>query len=301
VKLRKQISFLILFIFLLPISAKSQEYFSPTNILKFADYLYQQREYLRAAVEYQRYLTTIAPNDSVLYALGLSYKRAKKLSAAEAAFRQIPARFRGSLLIPKAYLQTGFLWVVREESGKISFFQQNRLQTIRPQSVRQALQTLFGVPLLLSNQFSQAQVYYKKLDHPDFSETERPFVKAFQKLAVSGAKIKRKKPILAGALSAVIPGLGRFYVGRPGDGLYSLVFIGISGYSAYRGFSRNGLRSGRGWVLGGLTTALYLGNVYGSYLSAKIVNQKRKNDFRTQVVLQLDLWQSAHHLDTFLR
>jgi len=299
--MKNRITFLLVHVFLIGSSAWGQEYFAPKNILKFADYLYQQHEYLRAAVEYQRYLTTIAPNDSILYALGLSYKRAKKWSSAEAAFQQIPARFRGSLLIPKAYLQTGFLWVVQDEAKKISSFQRSRLRTIRPQPVRQALQTLFGVPLLLHNRFSRAQTYYRELNRPDFSEKELPFVKAFQKLAISGTKITRKKPVLAGALSALVPGLGRFYVGRPGDGLYSLVFIGISGYSAYRGFSRYGLRSGRGWLLGGLTTALYLGNVYGSYLSAKIVNQKREHDFRTQVVLQLDLWQSAHHLDAFLR
>lgn len=299
--MKKQLFFLILFILLLPISAKPQEYFSPRNILKFADYLYRQHDYLRAAAEYQRYLTMISPNDSVFYALGLSYEKARKLSAAEAAFAQIPAGFKRSLLLPKAVLQMSFLWVVQNDTAKISAFERLQHPGFRPKLVHQALQPLFGVPLLLNGEIPRAKVYFRKLNRPDFSKAELPFVKAFEKLAVSGEKIKRKKPILAGAFSAILPGLGRFYVGRPGDGLYSMVFIGISGYSAYRGFARHGVRSGRGWILGGLTTALYLGNVYGSYLSAKIVNEKREHEFRTQVVLQLDLWHSAHHLGEFIR
>ena len=298
--MKKQVLILLLFGFLFPVSAKSQDYFSPRNMLKFADYLYRQQEYLRAAVEYQRYLTTVAPQDSVFYALGLAYKKARKLSAAEQAFRQIPVRFRGSSLVPRAYLQTGFLWVVQDDTAKIARFRQTRLTALKPPNTKEALQTIFGVPLLLHGKFSRAQSYFKQFDRPDFSATDLPFVKTFEKLATSGQKIRRKNPITAAALSAIVPGLGRLYVGRPGDGLYSFVFIGISGFSAYRGFARQGLHSGRGWVLGGLTAALYLGNVYGSYLSAKIVNQKREHDFRTQVVLQLDLWHSTHRLDAFL-
>ncbi len=301
VQLKKQLFVLILFVFLLPASARSQEYFSPKNILKFADYLYEQEDYLRAAAEYQRYLTTVSPKDSVLYTLGLSYEKAKKFSAAEAAFSQIGVHFPGSTLFSRAMLQTGFLWVLQNDTLKIRSFQVERLLSVQPLTTRQALQTVFGVPFLVNGRFGEARAYFRQLNRPDFSKKELPFVQAFEKLAVSGQKIGRKEPVLAGALSALLPGLGRLYTGRVGDGLYSMFFIGISGYSAYRGFARSGVRSGRGWILGSLTTALYLGNVYGSYLSAKIVNQKREHDFRTQVVLQLDWWHAAHHLGEFIR
>ena len=297
--MKKPFPFLILFVLLLPISAKSQEYFSPRNILKFADYLYRQHDYLRAAAEYERYLTTISPKDSVFYTLGLSYKNAQKWPPAEKAFEQIPARFGGSLLRPRALLQMGFLWVLQNDTARIGEFQEKKLPDLAPVRTRQALQTVLGVPLLLNGRFRLAASYFEKLNRPDFSQEDKPFVRNFEKLAVLGGKIRRKNPFLAGTLSAIWPGLGRFYTGRPGDGLYSMVFIGLSGYSAYRGFSRHGLRSGRGWILGSLTAALYLGNVYGSYLSAKIVNEKRVHDFRTKVVLQLDLWHSAHHLGEF--
>jgi len=46
------------------------DYFGSANILKFADYLYENGDYLRAAGEYQRYLFSIpssAGSDSIYY------------------------------------------------------------------------------------------------------------------------------------------------------------------------------------------------------------------------------------------
>lgn len=291
----------ILLVLILTIPAGAQDYFAPHNILKFADYLYRQGDYSRSAAEYQRYLITVGADDSVFYSAALAYKKARNLTAAETYFSEIPREFRGSPLLSRAYLQMGFLWVVQDARHRIAFFRKVRLAELNPVSTRQALQTIFGVPFLIHYQFARANTYYRLLNTPGFSPQEIPFVRKFKTLAAEGAKIKKKNPWTAGFLSAIVPGLGRFYAGRPGDGLYSMLFIGLSGFSAYRGFSRQGIHSGRGWILGGLTSALYLGNVYGSYLSAKIMNQKRRDDFRTQVILQLDLWHSAHRLDDPVR
>jgi len=64
------------------------DYFSSENILKFADHLYKNGDYLRAAGEYQRYLFSIprsASSDSIYYRmiraifLGKDYQRCNQL------------------------------------------------------------------------------------------------------------------------------------------------------------------------------------------------------------------------------
>jgi len=95
--------------------------------------------------------------------------------------------------------------------------------------------------------------------------------------------LPRKSPWLAGALSAVIPGLGRVYLGRVGDGVMSFVLVGVTGALAAQGFYDEGRSSVRGWILGSVAALLYLGNVYGSAVGA-IVQRRDAEDALMQEI-----------------
>jgi hypothetical protein len=82
---------------------------------------------------------------------------------------------------------------------------------------------------------------------------------------------------LAMAMSTIVPGTGRFYTGDWKDAIISMITIGVTGYQAYRGFTIKGTKSAYGWVYGTIATGFYLGNIYGSFSSAKRYN-KRKSE-----------------------
>ncbi len=82
--------------------------------------------------------------------------------------------------------------------------------------------------------------------------------------------LPRKSPLLAAALSMVIPGLGRVYLGRWPDGLLSFLLVGTTAALAAQGFYEEGRGSVRGWILGGVAALLYAGNVYGSAVGAVV-------------------------------
>ncbi len=82
--------------------------------------------------------------------------------------------------------------------------------------------------------------------------------------------LPRKSPLLAGALSAVVPGLGRVYIGRWQDGLVSFLLVGLSAVLSAQGFYEEGSHSVRGWILGSAGALLYVGNVYGSAVGAVV-------------------------------
>jgi TM2 domain-containing membrane protein YozV len=82
--------------------------------------------------------------------------------------------------------------------------------------------------------------------------------------------LPRKSPVLAAALSMVVPGLGRVYIGRWPDGLMSFLLIGTTAFLAGQGFYAEGEGSVRGWILGGVAGLLYAGNVYGSAVGAVV-------------------------------
>ena len=82
--------------------------------------------------------------------------------------------------------------------------------------------------------------------------------------------LPRKSPLLAAALSMVVPGLGRVYLGRWPDGLLSFLLVGTTAALAAQGFYQEGQGSVRGWILGGVAALLYAGNVYGSAVGAVV-------------------------------
>ena len=95
--------------------------------------------------------------------------------------------------------------------------------------------------------------------------------------------LPRKSPLLAAALSMVVPGLGRVYLGRWPDGLLSFLLVGTTATLAAQGFHEEGQGSVRGWILGGVAALLYAGNVYGSAVGA-VVQRRDAEDALMQEV-----------------
>jgi hypothetical protein len=97
------------------------------------------------------------------------------------------------------------------------------------------------------------------------------------------AHLPHPSPWIAGSLSALVPGLGRVYVGRWQDGLMSLALTATPGYFAIGGFERDGLQSVRGWLLGTTAAVFYLANVYGSAVGAGIETRRHEQAWLEEV------------------
>ena len=117
---------------------------------------------------------------------------------------------------------------------------------------------------------------------------QNPFIKNYSIILGNAAEEKRVSPLLAGVMSGIIPGSGKFYARDWKNGRISLVFIGVLGYQSYYGFNQKGLESGLGWVYGTLGFGFYIGNVVGSVSSANRYNaqknQKLINRFRPYIL-----------------
>jgi TM2 domain-containing membrane protein YozV len=95
--------------------------------------------------------------------------------------------------------------------------------------------------------------------------------------------LSHRSPWLAALLSVVLPGAGRAYIGRWGDGAFSLILVGApAGFAAYE-FSRSGVSSVGGWILASLGGLFYLGDVYGSAIGAVIYNRQQADNLAAQV------------------
>ncbi len=98
--------------------------------------------------------------------------------------------------------------------------------------------------------------------------------------------LKTKKPWLSGTLSAVLPGAGQLYNGRPWDGLISFGVNAAFGAATYFSFAAENIALG---VVSALFTAgFYSGNIVNAVSDAKKINAERYLKFFDD--LKLDYW-----------
>lgn len=100
---------------------------------------------------------------------------------------------------------------------------------------------------------------------------------------------KKKSPALAATLSALVPGLGKIYVGRPDEGVAAFLTVGIlAGFTA-ESWIKQGPADWRTIVFGTLGSLFYLGNIYGSYVSVGIQTDFINDAQNNSIVVNLHL------------
>ena len=109
------------------------------------------------------------------------------------------------------------------------------------------------------------------------------------KLVSKTRPLKEKKPILAAFFSALLPGGGKVYTKNIGDGLFSLFYTGLASFITYSEIQSDKTNSSKLLVFGALSITFYLGNVYGSYISAHLYNKKMGDELLVKVKQYLDI------------
>ena len=84
---------------------------------------------------------------------------------------------------------------------------------------------------LLNRNFEAFDQYASKFDTSYYSmANEQKLLRVFRDDML---KVKKKSPAVAGLLSAVVPGLGKIYAGRPGQGVATFSIVSILGFATY--------------------------------------------------------------------
>lgn len=100
----------------------------------------------------------------------------------------------------------------------------------------------------------------------------------FDEINRSINNFKPKSAFAAGALSAVIPGLGKIYLGKVGEGITTLLATSIFALQAMEGYNKDGIRSARFIFFSSVFTGFYISNIVGSTLAVRV----RKEEFNAQ-------------------
>ena len=263
------------------------DYYAPENVRKFADFLYEQGDYLRAADEYQRYLF-YKPQDTeqIHYKIAVSYRFGGKTEQAIQGFETLLRTYPESQFASRAYYQIGATYFLMDQFDQSRLFLHEALPRITDTRQHAEAEQLIGLSYLKQKRWSEASEVFKTLRASDVMPI-REKAMVYHTYAEKGVHLSTRSPFLAGTLSTIVPGAGRLYTGRLGDALTSLVTIGITGWQAYDGFHRDGISSAKGWTLGTLCGIFYVGNIYGSVVSARVYNRHVTDEFLATLTVAL--------------
>ena len=224
------------------------------KVLEFADHLFKTEDYLRAAIEYERFLfLSDSDNDTILFKIGLCHQ-----------FRE---RYD--------YAVQSFSWITTQDDSKLMstarialLYNQYRLQDWG------AIQD-FGY----ENDIEFYYYYLASLHRDSVSVningfnniTDDSLRAALMDIEQRRSHIRRKSPVFSSILSAIVPGLGKTNIKRPGDALFSFGMTGCAGIVTWQAFKANLLITGI--VSSGITLSFYLGTIYGTYVGTILYNE----------------------------
>ncbi len=249
--------------------------FDAEHTRQFADYLYKTGQYDFAVEEYQR-LVFLEP-----------YSYTAKTGIIK-SFRQMKQNNKALFFYEKFFPSPDTIPVPLQKTGVVL----NTLAGYYPQAVKllktskipsDEQETLMLGILILQKKWKESLNYYN-----NSAKNQNPVFHQFGNAVNRRLQHKNKSPFLAGTMSAVVPGLGKVYTKNYGDALMSFVIVGLNAWQAWRGFSKNGIKSAHGWIFAGIGASFYLGNIWGSAKSAKKYNEKLDNEAINEVKAVLE-------------
>lgn len=102
-------------------------------------------------------------------------------------------------------------------------------------------------------------------------------------------QVKKKSPLVGGLLSAIVPGAGKVYAGRKGNGIYTFLISGLMAAQSIEAYKKDGPQSARFIIYSSLFTSFYIGNIWGSTLAVKVVKNEKRDAIRQQILFDMHI------------
>lgn len=100
---------------------------------------------------------------------------------------------------------------------------------------------------------------------------------------------KPKNPWLAGTMSAIVPGAGKFYAGKKGEGIANFLGTVSFGAIAWENYRKLGAKNAKTIIFGSIFAATYVSNIYGAVVSVKIQETEYENAIHNQILFHLHI------------
>ena len=247
----------------------------------FAGHLYQEQDFYRALSEYQRFLFLFPTDPRVPKAelqIGRCYRREGEFQKAFSHLIRLHNRRAEEPVGRQALLE---MVAIREEQGRY------------PEAIYWAKQFIERYPDYAEIDAVYVHLAWLQIDSGKFEEaiatlellppesTHYPRARSLQQALEKRPETAKKSPAVAGTLSAVLPGAGHLYAGRPGQAASSFLLNALFIAGAVIAFQNDSP------VLGGILVFFelgwYTGGIRSAAQAAREENEKQERKFRREL------------------
>ena len=259
----------------------------PEKLFQFAESLFREAEYYRAITEYKRFISYYPENqlaETAVYQIGNCYFQAEKWDEAIKSFEDFNEKHPESPLV-KDTLQKmgeGYLKKGDKENSKKIFDLINEKYP-KDEAGNKAKISL-GTLYLEHHEWNKASEVFSRVE-------ERSRYKTLADRLIQGSKeaerLPSKSPVLAGTLSALIPGAGQLYTERRLDSLVAFLLNGVFILGAVESFNKNIYVAGG--ILSFFELGWYSGNIYNAISDAHKYNRDTRKRFIEELKINSNL------------
>ena len=236
---------------------------------KFGAYLFVQKDYLRSALEFQK---AAIEKDEIIdtisfFLSGVSFARINKKDEAVLIFSKITN--------PKLKdYANSELQILSFKSNPEKFLTTIDNKIFENNSQKKNLANLYLLSAALDFELDFASKIESNKELLGLAHSE------VESLLIQRRNLKFKDQVLAMTFSALIPGLGKFYVGEYIDGIISL--LGVAGFAilSYENYLKKANIEGS--IYAGISIILYSANIVGAYNSAVRYNNQTIINFKSR-------------------
>jgi tetratricopeptide (TPR) repeat protein len=257
--------------------------------LKLGDAFLSEGEYYRAVTEYMKFLILFPGSrkgDYALFNIGMAYARGDEHKKAADAFASVREKYNESALAPAAAFHEGLSYV-RLEMPDMAGKAFDRVVRLYPSS-EYAPTALMGNSLLLLGGRDipgcRKELERFLAEYPD--DARGANVREAINLLDQKGELPQKSPLLAGVMSALIPGSGHIYAGHYGDGITSLFLNGL--FMAGTVVAVRQENYAVAGIVGVIGLPFYFGNIYGAANAATKWNLAVRRDLQGKMAVTLD-------------
>lgn len=145
---------------------------------------------------------------------------------------------------------------------------------------------LSGIEMLNGN-WQKAGTMLQEIN-PEIATLNEQVV-ALSQICKIQATRRAKSPLLAGIMSGIIPGSGKIYADKTGEGIASFISNAGFGLITWENYRKLGFDHPKTILFGCIFMANYISNIYGSAISVKITENEYKNATHNQILFQLHI------------
>jgi hypothetical protein len=260
--------------------------FSQNNLncdLKFIDHLvythcYEEALFLLDSSE----CSSLQMNDTINYLRGWSlYLLNQPVSSSENLLKVTPASsfyLKSHFYGAYNYVLTGNYDKATEALDKIELKNDSLISLKNYQ--------ITGIKLLQGNLPSFEKWFYKTdKGHSEITDLYNGLLS----ISVEMKNHRGKSPFVAGLMSAIIPGSGKFYAGKKGGAISAFLSTAGLGLVTWENYRKSGLSSLKTIAFGSIFAVTYIANIYGSVFTVRIMETEYKENVKSTILFNLHI------------